>query len=128
MPRPLISSRTMAKLRTISERAMPDTATFARPGAPTSNGRGSTNSGTPTLHVTPCRVLEGVGDEDEADDLRRAGATRRLYVPVTFAVDETHTITSHTLAGVTVAGVWNVVWAPEPNGYSADRLVGIAKG
>jgi hypothetical protein len=128
MPRALISARVMRGLRALSERAMPDSATFSRPGAPASNGRGGTTPGTPTTATTPCRVVEGTGDEDDADALRRAGATRRLFVPVTFTVDETHTVTSHTLDGVAVAEVWDVVWAPAPNGYSADRCVGIRKG
>lgn len=128
MPRPLISPRTMRQLRAISERAMPDAATFRRPGASTSNGRGGVTPGTPTTATTPCRVVEGTGDEAGADELRLAGATRRLFVPVSFAVDLADEVTAHTLNGAAVAGVWHVVYAPAPNAYSADRLVGLKKG
>lgn len=128
MARALIPPRVMRQLRALSESAMPDTAVFRRPGQATPNGRGGVVPGAPTLVATPCRVLEGAGDEDDADELRRAGATRRLFVPAAFAVGEADEVTSHTLNGVAVAEVWRVVYAPPPNSYSADRVVGLTKG
>lgn len=128
MARPLISNRTMRKLRALSDRALPDTATFRRPGVPTDNGRGGFTSGMSSTFTEACRYRELSGDEEADQGLIRAGATAAIELRVDADVRTTDTLIGLTLNGVEAPGAWNIVHAPAPSSYSASRVVGIKKG
>ena len=123
---PLISAKTMRSLRALDERAMPDTATLVRPGAPISNGRGATIPGPATSRPLAVRFAHGSGDgvgqqgqaEDDREELIQRGATARMRVAVAEDVRETDEL-------VFGGHRYNVIYAPDPTAYSSSRLVGL---
>ena len=127
MARALISPRVMTKARALSERAMPDQVTVRRAGEPMSNGRGGTIPGAPITATYACRYRDLNGDEQADEGLIRAGASAAIAVPLTADVVETDEVVL-TLNGVADPVPWAIVYAPEPNTYSADRTVGLKRG